>query len=182
MHSEICLPCLVQAEKKLLPPSELPCGSSNVHCHACAEAEPVNSRHESTSSRVAVVDATPRTRGIAYRAIRKLGRVPVTFVNTAELRAYCCREGRFGTSFEAMLIACPPDTTACRQLIAEVRSVLGHRIPLIWSTSKNQLREIAILEAGVADAVVLTPASFEDMCGLLDSFLTTRDLPFLQAH
>lgn len=178
MHSEIRPTCLSQAEKKLTPPSTLPCGSSSFSCRDCAiENTPPVGRLENIPPRVAVLDAVPRTRGRAYRAIRKLGHVPVTFTNVAELRAYSCREGRFETSFETLLVACPDCSAGCRQLIADVRSVLGHRLPLILSTSKNLLLEITVLEAGVADAVVVAPSSFEDTCSMLESFLNEHIFP-----
>jgi hypothetical protein len=126
--------------------------------------------------RIGVLDAAPRTNQCVRRAILRLGYEPVLFASMAELRAHGSRPG----SLASLLITCPDDADGGQRLIAEVRAIWGYSLPLILSTDKSLLLEISILEAGVDDAVEVTPSSLKDAYCMLESFLKWRNLPVAQ--
>lgn len=122
---------------------------------------------------IAVLDPTLRSRELARRAICRLGHVPVTFESLDQLRQH----GEQVSGFGVLLVACPRDPAVFQPLIAEVRGLLGHQVPLILVVSKSQFRVISVLHADAFSAVEHAPATFEDTYRLLESDLLRRRMP-----
>ena len=125
---------------------------------------------------IAVLDPTLRSRELARRAICRLGHVPVTFVTLDELQEHGAGVENFGV----FLLACPRDPALFQPLIARVREILGHQVPLILSACKSQFRVMSVLHADALSTVVHAPSSFEDTYRLLETDLLRRGVPIAE--
>jgi two-component system, OmpR family, phosphate regulon response regulator PhoB len=113
---------------------------------------------------------------LARRAICRLGHVPVTFTSANELQEH----GDAASTFDVLLLACPRDPAVFQPLIAQVREILGGRVPLILSASKSQFRVMSVLHADALSTVVHAPSSFEDTYRLLETDLLRRRVPIAE--
>ena len=131
---------------------------------------------ESESCSIAVIDPDLQTRSQMERAIRRLGHSPMVFTSALELTQAC---RYFEPRFAAVVVACPVDVGAASMLMAQVRGQVGPACPLVMSTGKRGIRELAVLHAHASDHVEVTPSSFEAAYLLMRSVLQQRRTPML---
>ncbi|RST51127.1 helix-turn-helix domain-containing protein [Variovorax sp. DXTD-1] len=125
-------------------------------------------------SRIAIVDATAKTRERVRRAVRRLGHTPVTFGDVRELLHEC---GNSAAPFGAVLLMCPEDPRKARLLVAQLRKSLGTYVPLVLSTSKRQVRLLSDVYSGAFHRVVVAPSTFEGAYAMLESFFGQHQMP-----
>lgn len=128
---------------------------------------------EQNSPHIAVLDASPRTRWHASRAIKMLGYTPFAFSTIEELT----EQAELVGNFEALVLSIPAAPEDAQKRMARIRETLGYRTPLIMSARKRQIRGLSLLHAGADDAVLSEPSTFEEMYCMLEFFLRQRNRP-----
>ena len=128
--------------------------------------------HPAATTRVGVLACTSRAQEYMRRILRSLGYAPLVFTSVEELAAL----GSGASKLRALFAGGHPIDIAERdsKLLADIRVVIGPRVPVLYCPLGNAPRAIY---QGVADEVVPDSSQhFVDLCIAVSEFLESHGL------